>query len=369
MVEVASAGSTTRREHIPTVARPWVDIIVDNYNYAPFLGDAVDSALAQTYERVRVIVVDDGSTDASREVIASYGDRIVPVLKENGGQASCFNAGLERATGEIVLFLDADDVLVPEAVEHVVEAFEATPGTARVHYRLAVVDESGAPTGEIKPAPHIALPSGDLRAATLRFPFDLARPATSGNAYSARVVRAISPIEDCGDRVGADWYLVCLSPLLGPVAAIDEPLGLYRVHGANLHERASTVIDLDQVRATIRYSARTRRHLEELARRLDLPWDGRDAAMSEVADRAISRRLDPAGHPIAGDTPLRLLRLGIRAAGRRYDVRLPFKAAFVAWLVCLTLAPRRLARPLAEIFVYPGRRESLNVWLKRMSLR
>jgi hypothetical protein len=260
-------------------------------------------------------------------------------------------------------------VLLPEAAERVVDAFETLPGTARVHYRLSVVDEAGAATGEVKPALHIPLPSGDLRAATLRFPFDLARPATSGNAFAARVLRAISPIEDCGDRVGADWYVVCLSPLLGPVAAIDEPLGLYRVHGGNVHERRSSSLDLDQLRATIRYTARTRLHLEKAALRLGLPWNSRNASMSEVADRAISLKLDPAAHPIAGDALSRLVLLGARAAARRFDVRAPMKAAFVAWLVCLVVAPRPVARRLAELFVHPDRRQRLNRWLRSMSRR
>lgn len=349
-----------------TSARPQVDIVVNNFNYARFLQAAIDSALAQTYERVHVIVVDDGSSDESHEVIASYGDRIEAVLKENGGQASCFNAGLLRSVADIIIFLDADDLLTPEAVDRTVDAFTSVPDAARVYYRLAVVDEDGMPTGEIKPAPHIALPSGDLRKATLRFPFDLARPATSGHAYSTAALRAISPLEDCGDRVGADWYVVCLSPLLGPVVAIDEPLGMYRVHGRNLHESSSSGLDLDQIRATIGYTARTRVHLEELAGRLGLTWDPRDASMSEVADRAISLKLDRRNHPVTGDTLPRLLRLGTRAAARRFDVRAPLKAAFVGWLVCLALAPRPVARPLAELFVHPGRRAPLNTWLKRM---
>ena len=352
-----------------TATRPRVDVVINNFNYAPFLGDAIDSALAQTYEHVRVIVVDDGSTDASHEVIASYGDRIEPVLKDNGGQASCFNAGLKRSRGDIVIFLDADDLLVPEALDRVVDAFAASPETARVHYRLAVVDERGVPTGEIKPAQHIALPTGNLQEATLRFPFDLARPATSGNAYSARVLKELAPIKDCGDRVGADWYVVCLSPLLGPVGAIDEPLGMYRLHGQNVHERSSTVLDLDQIRATIRYTACTRLYLHELAVRLGLSWDRRNASMSEVADRAISLKLDRAGHPIRGDTLPRLVRFGVRATTRRFDVRWPLKAAFLAWLICLAVAPRPLARLLAEMFVYPSRRMRINAWLRRMSRR
>ncbi len=348
---------------------PAVDVIIDNHDYGRYLRAAIESALAQTYENVSVIVVDDGSTDDSRAVIASFGDRIVPILKENGGQASAFNAGLARSLGDVVLFLDADDVLAPQAAERVAAAFRARPELAKVHFRLAVVDAAGRPTGEIKPDPHIALPHGDLQAATLRFPFDLAHPATSGNAFSARTLRAIAPIRDCGDGIGADWYAVHLSALLGPVGAIDAPLAQYRLHGANLYESATTELDLDQIRATIGCTARTREHLAEFAHGHGLELRADDASMAEVADRAISLKLDPARHPLAGDTLPRLVRLGAHAASRRFDIALPMKVGFVAWLACLAIAPRPVARWLAAVFVFPARRTRLNAWLKRMGRR
>ncbi len=74
-------------------SKPLVSILINNYNYGRFLSKAIDSALNQEYQNIEVIVVDDGSTDDSRKIIESYGERIKPVLKENGGQASAFNAG------------------------------------------------------------------------------------------------------------------------------------------------------------------------------------------------------------------------------------------------------------------------------------
>jgi cellulose synthase/poly-beta-1,6-N-acetylglucosamine synthase-like glycosyltransferase len=103
---------------------PLASIIIDNYNYGRLLKDAIDSALAQTYRNTEVIVVDDGSTDNSREIIAGYGDRIIPVLKENGGQASALNAGFAVSQGDVILFLDADDVLLPTAAENAMPCFE-----------------------------------------------------------------------------------------------------------------------------------------------------------------------------------------------------------------------------------------------------
>src|SRR4029077_3087176 len=83
--------------------------------YGRFLGRAIDSALGQAYPWTEVVVVDDGSTDESRAVIAGYGDRVVPVLKGNGGQASAFNAGLAASRGRVVIFLDSDDWLTRTA--------------------------------------------------------------------------------------------------------------------------------------------------------------------------------------------------------------------------------------------------------------
>src|SRR5438046_8948159 len=91
-------------------------VIINNYNYGRFLREAVDSALNQTYRNTEVIVVDDGSTDGSPEVIASYGERIVPVLKQHGGQNSALNAGFSRRRGDVSLFLDSDDVQVSTAL-------------------------------------------------------------------------------------------------------------------------------------------------------------------------------------------------------------------------------------------------------------
>src|SRR6516165_1862808 len=88
-------------------------IIINNYNYGRFLAAAIESALNQTYVNTEIVVVDDGSTDDSRQVIVGYGDRVRPVLKANGGQASAFNAGFAASTGDVICMLDADDLFYP----------------------------------------------------------------------------------------------------------------------------------------------------------------------------------------------------------------------------------------------------------------
>jgi glycosyltransferase involved in cell wall biosynthesis len=123
-------------------------VIVNNYNYGRYVGEAIESALAQSHGPTEVIVVDDGSTDESRRVIEGYAGRARVVLKENGGQASALNAGFRVSRGEVVVFLDSDDVLLPTAVERAA-ALLADPGVAKVHWPMWEVDRTGAKTGRI----------------------------------------------------------------------------------------------------------------------------------------------------------------------------------------------------------------------------
>ena len=102
---------------------PLVSILINNYNYGRYLGVAIESALAQTYRRLEVVVVDDGSTDDSREVITSFAGRVVSVLKINGGQPSAYNSGFNASRVDIICFLDADDWFLPVKTARVVEAF------------------------------------------------------------------------------------------------------------------------------------------------------------------------------------------------------------------------------------------------------
>jgi hypothetical protein len=338
-----------------------VDVIVDNYNYARFLRAAIDSALAQTYRHVRVTVVDDGSTDESRQIIEKYSDRVSAVYKENGGQASAFNASLEHSEGDIIVFLDSDDVLLPDAVARIVDVFRADPSVQRVHGRMEVIDVEGRRVGKMKPDAHLPMPHGDIRFETLRFPFDLAWLPTSANAFAAPMLRRILPMPEADYRSGADSYLVHLSSLFGPVGAVDEVTALYRVHGGNAYEQSSTAIDLRHVRESIRLADVTGVHLIECARALNLdPDPGRLLSFSDVANRAVSLRFDRDQHPIAGDSLNGLLRKGRRAAGQRTDVSWAMRLLFVSWLTAFTCSPRLVSWHLATIFLFPQRRARFN---------
>jgi Glycosyl transferase family 2 len=343
-----------------------VDIVIDNYNYARFLPDAIASACSQTHSRVTVIVVDDGSSDGSQELLDRYRDRVDVVLKENGGQASALNAGFERCRGDVVMFLDADDTLEPGAAAAVAAAFAAAPDVVKVQFRTAVIDAEGRATGVLKPAAHLPMPSGDVRAAELASPYDLVWMATSANAFRASALRQIMPIPEQSFRTCADWYLVHLMALAGPIVSLDAVAGSYRMHGENNYEPQAAELDLDHLRETIGFADAVSPLLLERAARLGLPRPGRILSIADLANRMISLRLEPERHPHPADRAGRLLLDAIGAGRRRDNASIAMKLIFVAWFAAMALAPRRAGRRLAIWFLYPDQRPALNRLLGRL---
>jgi glycosyltransferase involved in cell wall biosynthesis len=346
---------------------PSVDVVVTNHNYARFLPEAIESACAQTHPDVHVVVVDDGSTDGSREVLKRFSERVEVVLKEQGGQASALNAGLERCRGEVLLVLDADDRLRPQAAEQVAAALAADAGLSKVQFPMAIVDADGRPTGAVKPGGHLQAPTGDQRRAELAFPFDLPWLPGGGTGFRTEAVRRILPIP-AGDypRSGADWYLVHLTALLGEAALLEEVCAEYRIHGGNAYELDRDDIDLDHVRESILFAGATTRSLETLAFELGLSHPRPILSYADLANRLISLKLEPERHPVAADRPFSLLAKATRAVRRRFDVSWPMKVLLGAWFALEALAPRPLARPLAELFLFPGRRTRANDLLGRL---
>jgi glycosyltransferase involved in cell wall biosynthesis len=208
-----------------------VSIIINNYNYGRFLQEAINSTLYQTYLSTEVIVVDDGSTDNSRNIITSYGSKIIPVLKENEGQASAFNAGFLASHGDIIIFLDSDDVLLPTAAEKAVEFFENSD-LVKVHWALWEIDSKGNRTGRIKPT--TILPDGDIREDVLLMgPEACGTPPTTCHAWSRRFLEEVLPMPVEEYKICADNYLFVLAMASGPMKRILEPQGLYRIHDQN----------------------------------------------------------------------------------------------------------------------------------------
>ena len=179
-----------------------VSIVVTNFNYEAFLGACIDSALAQDHPNTEVIVVDDGSTDDSAGVIERYGAHITAIFQPNGGQGSAFNSGFARSTGDVVIFLDADDLLDVEAAS-AAAAMIRTPGVVKAHWPLREIDGAGAETGRLVPGRGLDLSEGDLRdEVVLHGPATMRFPPTSGNAWARGFLEQVLPMDEDVFRIG-----------------------------------------------------------------------------------------------------------------------------------------------------------------------
>jgi len=130
-----------------TLSKPLVSVIIPTYNRAHFLPDAIESVLAQTYKNWELIVVDDGSTDNTREVVARFGGQVCYLYQENKGCGAARNTGIEYARGEYIALLDSDDVWYPDKLALQVDLFKRFPGTGMVGCGCHWLNSQGARTG------------------------------------------------------------------------------------------------------------------------------------------------------------------------------------------------------------------------------
>ena len=222
-------------EHSSLQQNPLVSVIIGNYNYGHFIAEAIDSVLQQTYRHFELIVVDDGSTDGSREVIEAYQEQLIAVFQANSGQGAAFNAGIARAKGEIVCFLDADDYYHPDKLSRIVSSFRNHPRWVQISHGRISVDRNGN---------YIGLGSkthnqGDVSQLLLQWG-RYAMGITSAIAYRRLVLEKVLPIPTTRSEA-ADTYLTAVVPFYGEVGCIDEPLMFYRIHGSNLQARTDKI--------------------------------------------------------------------------------------------------------------------------------
>ena len=206
-----------------------VSIIIYNYNYARDLEQAIQSARGQTYKPIEIIVVDDGSTDESRSILARQPEDVTVVLRENGGQAAAFNSGLAKSTGRLVAFLDSDDMLTPHAIATVVERW--SDDFSKMQFPLEIVDMERAATG--LRMPRLPVSAGNVIGTFLQTGRYISSP-TSGNVFNRRFLEQVMPIPEPEWAKTADGYLNNCAPFFGTIGAIPTPLGYYRVHGQSV---------------------------------------------------------------------------------------------------------------------------------------
>jgi glycosyltransferase involved in cell wall biosynthesis len=335
-----------------------VSIIVNNYNYDRFLAEAIDSALDQTYPQTEVIVVDDGSTDKSREIIAGYGDRIRPILQANGKQAAAFNSGFAICTSDIIIFLDSDDYLYPHAVERIVAVWSSQ--LAKVHYRLDVVDAEGKSLGYSSPQGTAPLSQGEVWKNILDKGGYVSTP-TSGNALNRLAMAKLFPIPDVY-KLTADDYLSYQVPFYGNIIAIEEPLGAYRIHESN--QWALSTVTAAKFQRFVRHDLQNLELVIQTAKQFgyQYPPDLAQRSIGRLWSRIISLRLDPQGHPVPEDRALNLIYEGIRSLWKYSDFNSQKRLIYSVWFLWVGLLPLPLATPAITWLYSPQSRSKFIDW-------
>jgi len=174
--------------------KPSVSVVITTYNQAPYIAETVLSALNQTYPHLEVIVVDDGSTDETGARLAPFRDRVALVRQENQGVAASRNTGVRAAKGELIAFLDGDDLWEPDKLDVQVAAYQAHPGSGLIAVDACVFSGAEVLTKSTLPW-STTLSAGDGAVSTGRFHDDLLRDqlicTTSQVMIPARVLKAV----------------------------------------------------------------------------------------------------------------------------------------------------------------------------------
>jgi glycosyltransferase involved in cell wall biosynthesis len=205
---------------------PLVSIVIPSYNYDRFLGEAIESALRQTHAPVEVVVVDDGSTDGSRAVISSFGARIKTVLQDNLGLPSARNSGIREAGGEYLLFLDADDGLLPGAAADLLEGFALRPEAGIVFGDAVWMDEKGREIGRHGSGPECVSYRDMLRG----------NPILVSEALVRRSILTQTGLFDPGLRQCEDYDLWLRASRLFPIIHLGRTVTRIRRHPQQLSQ-------------------------------------------------------------------------------------------------------------------------------------
>jgi glycosyltransferase involved in cell wall biosynthesis len=273
-------GETTvlTREDLPLVS-----VIVPTFNNGRFIGPAVESLLQQTYpeEKREVIIVDDGSTDDTQEVLKKCGQGIIQIRQPHRGIASARNAGMSRARGEIITFLDSDDLWLEERLQRVAEKFRENPRAGMVYHPIELINSDGA---TIKKNFYAAFGYEEGVSGWVGNEVASGKIFSGGSSFAFRrdVVSMFSPLPD-DVRRGVDYYMTVISSCFAPAEYIPQILGKYRLHSGNV-TMAAGMDDRMTLAAINKDFAHARERVIEKISSLG-------ASLSNTPDLSILRRL------------------------------------------------------------------------------
>ena len=321
-----------------------LSVVIVNYNTERYLAATIESALALQWHDVEIVVVDAGSTDGSAAVMESFADRVTICLNENAPQRVGATHGFGLTSGDVVVFLDHDDILPPDLPAHLDKAF--TPTTAKVQLQMQRIDENGTACGAPFPD-YTPVPSpDDIRrwySRTSAYP----TPPGSGNAYARWFLEKIFPLDE---RTGESTDSACLAaaPMLGDVVSLPGVTVGYRRHSNN---------DSNLTRDFGRFP----REVDRARRRWHFAQRVSGVAQEQLDDRPLfrsrellqfrvaARRVRPAEPGLPGDSMPRMLLNAVRAPLHIGPEPLRRRLLASAWSIVTLLAPPDVAGRLVTL--------------------
>jgi hypothetical protein len=319
-----------------------LSIIIANHNYGHYVGETISSALAVDWHDKEVIVVDDASTDDSKNVIDRFGNEVKAYFRPKSHQLGTHRFGFDRSTGDILIFLDADDLLEPDVMHEVSRVWR--PGVSKVQFRMYLIGADGSQLGTAIPQ----FPRRDnpkrLRRGFLRT-MAYTTPPGSGNAYRREFVGRAYAMAPPTMR-WSDDVLLTLAPIFGDVLTIQKALARYRLHGTNYtavgaSDGSRFRNQLGQDIEMVHLFSATCREL-----RLKVPHDPLSHSMSHLQCRFASYLTEPASHPFPCDTMTSLLRRLAFSVMTYSQMPLRDRAILLVWALTCALAPQRYRQSL-----------------------
>ena len=218
------------------MSKPFVSVLIDTYNHEKFIEHAITSVLEQDMDMadVEIVVVDDGSTDRTPEIVRRFEPRVRVLRKPNGGQASAFNFALPQTRGEIIAMLDGDDWWAKQKLRRALETLEENPDVGIVGHGHHEVYSDGRPNATVIPGNVYRVDLSTKENAEL-FRHLAGFLGTSKMTIRRSVLSRILPVpEELG--IEADEYIFTLAPALAPAMILNEPLFYYGFHAGNLFQ-------------------------------------------------------------------------------------------------------------------------------------
>ncbi len=323
-------------------------IIIPNYNYGQFVGKAIQSALDVDWPDIEVIVVDDGSTDNSRAVIETFGTRITAIFQTNSTHRVACNMGFARSTGDAVIFLDSDDILLPSVAAEVAAVW--TEQVSKVQFQMMRVDVNGDPIGRIFPK-YDRMPTPEAvrhwAEETTAYP----TPPGSGNAYARKFLEKLFPLDDsCG--AFCDSACLAAAPFLGDVITIAKPFALYRRHADNdsnlLSDPCRFSREVARAEARWRFACRTAGLVG-----IQLNEQNLFKSMDLLQLRVASLRVSPDLHPLTNDSRKRAMYDTFQAIWHFPAASLKYRMIIGMWAILTLLAPKKVAIHLITLRFKP----------------